>query len=86
MKYTEPAVSFFSAAPLIQMAKVGRMRAAAAAGNNARKYGATRHHSNSVNSERDVFESSFRSIDTVKSELQEDGEFSCWECCKASEC
>ena len=88
-QYVVSAVKYitsFSAAHLIQMAKVGRMRAAAAAGNKARRYGSTRSHSSSVNSERDMLGSSFRSLDTVKSELQEDGEFSCWDCCKASEC
>ena len=57
------------------MARIGRIRAASSGPN---KYGATRQHSK----DDDVFESSFRSIDTLKSQ-DDDDDLSCTECFKA---
>ena len=60
------------------MARIGRIRAASGASG---RYGATRQHSR----DDDVFESSFRSIDTLRSQ-DDDDDLSCTDCCKAGNC
>ena len=58
------------------MARIGRIRAASSGASS--RYGATRQHSR----DDDVFESSFRSIDTLRSQ-DDDDDLSCTDCCKA---
>ncbi len=69
-----PFSDLLTGSPLINMARVSRLRAA------SRHYGATRRVD-----DLDALEASVLSMDTIKSEEQS-AEFSCGECCQASTC
>ena len=62
------------------MAKVGKFRAAASGRSGAR---AERLYGTTHQSESDSEDFAVRSIDTLRSELEQE-EFSCTDCCKAS--